>query len=77
MSLDGMWQAYGHTLTNILPRSPFADFIAQAQEMPYLGWLNWVLPVADMLRVFGAWLGCVAIFYMVQIVLRWLKVIQG
>lgn len=75
--MEDLWNAFAHTLTSILPKSPFAEFIANAQSMPGLGWLNWLLPVGDMLKVFGAWLGAVALFYMVQVVLRWLKVIQG
>lgn len=75
--MQELWESFGHTITNILPRSPFAEFINNAQQMPYMSWVNWVIPFGDMLKVFGAWLGAVAIFYGIQIVLRWLKVVQG
>ena len=75
--MQELWQAFGHTITNILPKSPFAGFIRALPEWPALGWLNWLLPVEDILKVFGAWLAALAAFYLVQIVLRWVKVIQG
>ena len=72
-----LWQAFGNTITNILPKSPFAPWISQAQQLPYMSYLNWFIPFGEIIQVFGAWLGCVAIFYLAQIVLRWVKVIQG
>lgn len=75
--MQELWNAFGHSLTNILPKSPFASFIDSAQEWPGLAWLNWVCPVGELIQIFGAWLACVAAFFLVQIVLRWVKVIQG
>lgn len=72
-----LWQSFGDSLLNILPRSPFRDFIASFETFPGLSWLNWLIPVGTLLEIFGAWLGAVAVFYLAQIVLRWLKVIQG
>lgn len=72
-----LWDAFGHTLTSILPRSPFASFIQSMDDMPFLGWLNWVIPMREIVTIFGAWLGAVALFYLVQVILRWVKVIQG
>lgn len=75
--MQELWDSFGHVITNILPKSPFVDIITESQEFPALGWLNWLLPIGDIIRVFGAWLGALALFYLVQIVLRWVKVIQG
>ena len=48
--MQELWQAFGHTITNILPKSPFAGFIRALPEWPALGWLNWLLPVEDILK---------------------------
>lgn len=75
--MQELWQAFGDKIQSILPASPFAPWIEQMETWPALAWLNWLIPVGDMVKVFGAWLGCVAIFYLAQVVLRWVKVIQG
>lgn len=74
--MQELWQAFGDKIINVLPRSPFVQFLENI-DMPFLPFLNWVLPVGDMVKVFGAWLGAISVFYLVQIVLRWVKVIQG
>lgn len=75
--MQELWNTFGEQIVNILPRSPFADYIAKAEQLPYMSWVNWVIPFGDMVKVFGLWLGCVAVFYLAQVVLRWVKVIQG
>lgn len=75
--MQELWDSFGHTITSILPQSPFTDFINSINNLPYLGWLNWFFPVGQLLQILGLWLGAVAVFYLYQIVLRWLKVIQG
>ena len=77
MGLADYWQSFGDKIVNVLPKSPFRQYIQAFQELPFLGWLNWFIPFKEITIIFGAWLGCVALFYLVQIVLRWLKVIQG
>lgn len=75
--MSELWEAFGDVITNILPRSPFRGFIDSIGQLPFLGWLNWFIPVQDLITIFAAWLGAVAVFYLYQIVLRWVKVIQG
>lgn len=61
-------------LINILPTSPF--LVVESLEIPYLNNLNWILPVDLFLSILGYWVSAIAIYYLVQIVLRWVKVIQ-
>lgn len=72
-----LFNQFGQSITNILPLSPFTNFINSIQNLPFLGWLNWFVPVKQLCEIFGLWLGAVAVFYLYQIVLRWVKVIQG
>ena len=60
----------------LLPTSPFTQFINACANMPYLGWLNWFVPVGQMIAVGEAWLVAIALFYMYSIVLRWIKAIN-
>lgn len=75
--MQELWQSFGHTITNILPTSPFAQKIAEFSQWPALAWLNWLVPVQEIMQVMGVWLGAITVFYLAQIVLRWVKVIQG
>lgn len=59
----------------ILPDSPFNNVIASLQGMRFLNYLNWVFPVRGILAVMSGWLAAIVIFYLVQIVLRWVKMI--
>lgn len=75
MEMENLWQAFGDKVQNILPLSPFRSVIQSIEQFPYLGWLNWLFPVHEVLVVTAAWLSCIAIFYLAQVVLRWIKVI--
>lgn len=60
----------------LLPRSPFADFIDSFSGLPYLGYLNWFVPVGTMLKIGTAWLTAIALFYIYSIIARWIKLIS-
>lgn len=70
-----LFEAFSESLMAVLPRSPFQEYIAAFADMPFLGWLNWFVPVRAILVVCGSWLGAVGLFYLYSIVMRWLKVI--
>ena len=75
MEFQQLFEAWGEKILDLLPRSPFQEFISSFSGLPYLGWLNWFFPVGDCLVVMGVWLGAVALFYLYSIVMRWLKII--
>lgn len=63
---------------SILPNSPFLDLsrtydISVAKYMPYL---SWFLPIKSMLGILIAWLGCMLIYYIYSVVMRWIKLID-
>ena len=62
-------------LMEVLPTSPFADFIDQFSGLPWLGVLNWFFPVGQCLIVMAAWLGAITLFYLYSVVMRWVKLI--
>ena len=49
-------------LLDILPKSPFKSFISSI-DIPYAGYINWLIPVKSILVVGGVWLGAIAIYY--------------
>jgi hypothetical protein len=62
-------------LVLLLPRSPFHDFIEWSLSQDYLRYLNWLVPVAQMVAILEAWVLAIGIYYIYQIVLRWVKVV--
>lgn len=60
----------------LLPTSPFTEFINTCSDIPYLGWLNWFIPVGQMIAIGEAWLVAIGLFYMYSIVLRWIRAID-
>lgn len=68
---------FGNWLLSVLPTSPFMGFIDnfKTQFSPYLGWLNWCIPIKDFVAIFSVWLGAVLLFYGYSIIMRWVKMI--
>lgn len=62
-------------LVQLLPTSPFAEFIDEMIGLPALGYLNWFFPVRDCLRVMAVWLSAIALFYLYSVIMRWVKMI--
>jgi hypothetical protein len=64
------------TALSILPKSPFTEHIDALAEVPYLGILNWFVPIGAFLVIGTSWLVAIGIFYVIKIVLRWIKAIS-
>ncbi len=64
-------------IISLLPLSPFAGFISEFKALnpEWLGWLNWFIPVKEILVVTATWLGAVALFYVYSVIMRWIKLI--
>ncbi|MCL2717165.1 MAG: hypothetical protein FWE14_00060 [Lachnospiraceae bacterium] len=60
----------------VLPKSPFTEHIDNLARLPYLGLLNWFVPVGAFLAIGTSWLVAIGIFYVIKIVLRWIKAIS-
>ena len=66
---------FADVIVSVLPHSPIQPFLAQFKDLPYLGYLNWFMPISSILTVCEVWLACIAIFYLYSIILRWVKAI--
>lgn len=72
----GIYLVFGTFALSMLPDSPFKMFIDTMDSIPYLDVLNWFLPVTEMLAIGQAWLLAVSAFYVISLVLRWIKMIS-
>lgn len=62
-------------LIDLLPSSPFQNINFTPVE-PFLGALNWVIPIGDILKILLLWCGAIGAYYIYSIALRWLKAIE-
>lgn len=80
-TLNGLLSRFGQYLQNALPLSPFAPFFSEWAAGTYptlakgLRWLNWLFPVRAAMQLTAAWLTCVIAYFLLSLIMRWLKVI--
>lgn len=60
---------------SIFPSSPFT-IISNSPIEQYLPTLNYFIPVREIIVICELWLTSVAIYYIYQIILRWLKAVK-
>lgn len=60
----------------VLPTSPFSPYIASLGDLPYMGYVNYFIPIGKMTKIGLAWLVSVGVFYLWSIVLRWIRAIE-
>lgn len=73
--IDGLKQVLVLALS-ILPDSPFRGFLDGLAELPFLGYLNWIVPISDFISLLSIWCAAVSIFYIASVLLRFAKAIQ-
>ena len=70
--LDRFLQA----VLSLFPLSPFREVIRELESLPYLGYINWFVPVGDFVKIGTVWLAAIAVYYAWSIIARWIKLIS-
>jgi hypothetical protein len=68
-----------NALINIFPDSPFKAVIASIRtsySSELLGYINYFIPVSEMLAILSVWVTAIVMYYLVSIILRWVKAIS-
>lgn len=77
--LKEIFDKFGMVIYNALPHSFIQPFVKNIKidlgKNDWLRWLNWFVPVDKFILVLELWLSAIAIFYLYQVVARWVKVI--
>ncbi len=73
--LKGLKQLLAAVLS-FLPDSPFRGFLDNLAEVPYLGYLNYFIPISDFLTLLSVWGAAVGLFYVYSVLLRFVKAID-
>ena len=74
--MEEMLGSLADGLVSLLPLSPFTDMIATLEKMPYLGLINWFIPISGMVALAGGWLMAIGLYYAYSVVARWIKLIS-
>lgn len=64
-------------VVSLLPNSPFTGFNYLLQQVPYLGYLNWFIPVPQIIVITEAWLAIVAIYYTILFGLNYVGILKS
>ena len=48
---------------SLLPASPFVGFSSLVNNIPYLSFVNWFLPISEMIAILESWLVVVSVYY--------------
>ena len=78
---DGLSAAligFAVSVVNLLPTSPFValDELGQSEFYDWLQMLNWFIPITTFVGILEGWLLAIGVYYIYQIILRWIKVIE-
>lgn len=63
-------------LLSLFPLSPFLPVIQELASLPYLGYINWLVPVGDFIKIGTLWITAIGAYYAWSVVARWIKLIS-
>lgn len=61
---------------SLLPASPFVGFTYLINQVPFLGYLNWFIPIPEIIVILEAWLVIVAVYYGILFVLNYVGILK-
>jgi len=73
-----IWSAFRVVIIaviGVLPDSPFT-MISNSAIGEYIGYINWILPLQQIVAILQVWVVAIAIFYIYQAILRWVKAVN-
>lgn len=62
---------------SLLPTSPFVGFSYLTQQIPFLNFVNWILPISEMLVILEAWLVVVVIYYGILYLINYAGIVKS
>ena len=69
-------EKFANWVLALLPTSPFQVYIHSLGSLPFMGYLNWFIPVNTFVAIGQAWLVAIGLFYLYSIILRWVRAIS-
>lgn len=60
----------------VLPKSPITYLEANPEIKKFLSYANYFIPINSMIAIAETWLLVIAAYYVYQLILRWIKMIE-
>ena len=60
---------------SLFPLSPFLPVIQAIGDLPYLGYINWFIPVRELVSIGTLWIIAIGAYYAWMVIARWVKLI--
>lgn len=60
----------------LLPSSPFQGFVYLTNNLPFLSYLNWFLPISEIIVIIEGWLVVVASYYTILFILNYVGILK-
>ena len=73
---SSMWSSFAYHLMGVLPISPFRSWIDYLRGVPYLGYINWFIPMKTVMGVTASWIAAIATYYTFSAILRWMRMVE-
>lgn len=61
----------------LLPASPFVGFAYLVGSVPFVGYLNWILPIGEIIVILESWLAIVATYYTILFALNYVGILKS
>lgn len=74
--MKNMLDKFLKSILSIFPLSPFQPVIQELGSLPYLGYINWFVPIGDFVKIGTVWLTAIAVYYAWSVIARWIKLIS-
>ena len=63
-------------LLSLFPVSPFLPVIRELSALPYLGYINWFVPVGTFVKIGSLWISAILAYYAWSVIARWVKLLS-
>ena len=70
------FQGFIDSLIDALPKSPIVYLSSSPEIEKFMGYVNFFIPIYTMIGLVEAWLTALVTYYVVSVILRWLKVVD-
>lgn len=74
--MKGLLDKFLDVVIHLFPVSPFLPAIRDLGSLPYLGIINWFVPVGDFLRIGTLWITAIGVYYAWSVIARWVKLLS-
>lgn len=63
-------------LLSLFPVSLFLPVIRELSALPYLGYINWFMPIGTFVKIGSLWLSAILAYYAWSVIARWVKLLS-